>query len=83
MLSSRFLTRLFQVIKYKVALQQRRFSEIVCAGATLEYETIIDLDAGYRSIMEGLPLDLRHDYEAPLGEDLGVGWRRAMATQSQ
>lgn len=72
----------FEVIKYKVATQQRRLAELVSSGISLEYETIVELDKGYRSIADALPPDLRHDYEAPIGESLAVTWKRSMVTQT-
>lgn len=37
-----------QIIKFKIALQQRRFNEILVGDSGFEYDTILDLDKGYR-----------------------------------
>ncbi|KAM0754833.1 hypothetical protein T439DRAFT_297225 [Meredithblackwellia eburnea MCA 4105] len=72
----------FEVIKYKIALQQRRFNEILNGEISLDYETILDLDNGYLDIVKNLPPAFRDDYQAPLGEDITAMWRRNMVTQT-
>ncbi|KAK4704424.1 hypothetical protein P7C70_g1786, partial [Phenoliferia sp. Uapishka_3] len=72
----------FEVVKFKIALQQRRFNEILGQEASFEYDVILDLDAGYREIIDTLPATLRDDFLPPMGEELYNIWRRHMCTQT-
>ncbi|KAI5479669.1 Zn(2)-C6 fungal-type transcription factor [Pseudohyphozyma bogoriensis] len=72
----------FERVKHQVSLLQRKFNEGVTAEAGFEYDLIMDLDKGYRGILESMPPGLREDYLPPLGEEITDMWRRSLCYQT-
>ncbi|BGO91559.1 hypothetical protein NBRC10512_003219 [Rhodotorula toruloides] len=70
------------LVKFRTALEQRKFKEMMDGDLPLTYEAILAIDGNYRAILDSLPVQLREDYIPPLGEPLTNLWRRNMAIQS-
>ncbi|GAA6003755.1 uncharacterized protein JCM10292_003360 [Rhodotorula paludigena] len=70
------------LVKFRIALEQRKFKEMMEGDLPFNYESIVQIDANYRAILDSLPTELHESYIPPLGEPLTSLWRRNMAIQS-
>ncbi|GAA6051731.1 hypothetical protein JCM3770_002704 [Rhodotorula araucariae] len=70
------------LVKFRIALEQRKFKEMMEGDLPFNYAAITDIDANYRAILDSLPTELSEGYIPPLGEPLTSLWRRNMAIQS-
>ncbi|BGP32255.1 hypothetical protein JCM10296v2_004036 [Rhodotorula toruloides] len=69
------------LVKFRTALEQRKFKEMMDGDLPLTYDAILAIDGNYRAILDSLPVQLRENYIPPLGEPLTNLWRRNMAIQ--
>ncbi|GAA5896136.1 hypothetical protein JCM8208_007536 [Rhodotorula glutinis] len=70
------------LVKFRLALEQRKFKVMMEGKETFSYESVASIDANYRAILDSLPTELAEGYIPPLGEPLTSLWRRNMAVQS-
>ncbi|GAA5845422.1 hypothetical protein JCM9279_003025 [Rhodotorula babjevae] len=70
------------LVKFRLALEQRKFKVMMEGKETFSYEAVAGIDANYRAILDSLPTELAEGYIPPLGEPLTSLWRRNMAVQS-
>ncbi|BGP48283.1 hypothetical protein JCM10450v2_004155 [Rhodotorula kratochvilovae] len=70
------------LVKFRIALEQRKFKEMMEGDLPFDYAAITAIDANYRAILDSLPTELSEGYIPPLGEPLTSLWRRNMAIQS-
>ncbi|KPV74666.1 uncharacterized protein RHOBADRAFT_53623 [Rhodotorula graminis WP1] len=70
------------LVKFRLALEQRKFKVMMEGKETFSYEAVAAIDANYRAILDSLPTELAEGYIPPLGEPLTSLWRRNMAVQS-
>ncbi|SCV71971.1 BQ2448_4665 [Microbotryum intermedium] len=72
----------FDLIKWRIALVQRAFNDIVHGEGPLSYSSVLDLDRSYREIIDSFPTRYLPSYVAPFGEPLTTLWSRSMALQT-
>ncbi|SCZ88574.1 BZ3500_MvSof-1268-A1-R1_Chr2-1g04500 [Microbotryum saponariae] len=72
----------YDLIKWRIALVQRAFNDIVHGEGPLSYSSVLDLDRSYREIIDSFPTRYLPSYVAPFGEPLTTLWSRSMALQT-